>query len=134
MKLLNTIAIVVTALSVQAVVAAEAVIPYTEAAKYYTQTKTVEGTIVGTHCDEKRCFLNFHEDYRNNLSAVIDTADIAKFSKATGKAAKADMDKMYAGKKVQITGMLTEYKSSKDGKGRPQIYLTDSKNIKVVVK
>lgn len=134
MKLLKTIAAAVLALSVQTAFAAVTVVPFTEAAKYYTQTKTVEGTIVGTFCDDKRCFLNFHEDYKNNLSAVIEAADFAKFSKAAGKAVKADMDKMYTGKKVQITGMLTEYKSKTDGKGRPQINVTDAKNVKVVVK
>ncbi len=116
--------------------AAAGVLSYEEAPKFYNQTKTVEGTVVGTFCSDKMCFLNFHKDYKTHLSAVIDAANFSKFSKATGKDLGVEMEKMYVGKKVQITGMLNEYKSEKekDKPGRPQILLTDVKNIKVVTK
>lgn len=115
--------------------AADATIPYQEAPKFYNQTKTVEGTVVSTFCNEKMCFLNFDKDYNKYLSAVIMSADFAKFTKATGKDIKADMDKMYMGKKVQITGMLNEYKGKEPTKpGRPQIAVTDSAAIKVLTK
>ena len=113
---------------------ADAAVSFQDAPKYYNQTKTIEGTVVGTFCDDKRCFLNFHEDFRKYVSAVIDSADFAKFSKAAGKEMKADLDKMYTGKKVQITGAITEYKSKSGGDGRPQIMLTDSAKIKVLAK
>lgn len=134
MKLFKTLSTVLLVAFVQTAVAADATIPYTEATKYIGQTKTVEGTVVGTYCNEKMCFLNFHADFKNNLSAVIMAADFAKFSKVTGKELKAEMDKMYMGKKVQITGMLNEYKGKNDEKARPQIALTDSANIKVLTK
>jgi uncharacterized protein (DUF2237 family) len=79
------------------------------------------------------CFLNFDKDYNKYLSAVIMSSDFAKFSKATGKDLQTEMNKMYAGKKVQITGSLNEYKSKDASKpGRPQIAVTDSASIKVL--
>lgn len=117
--------------------AADMAVSFEEAAKYYNQTKTVEGTVVGTFCDDKRCFLNFHEDFRKHLSAVIDATDFAKFSKLAGKEVKTDLDKMFTGKKVHVTGAITEYKSKKDAAnvpGRPQILLTDLAHIKVITK
>ena len=62
------------------------------------------------------------------------SSDFAKFSKLPAKDLKAELDKMYVGKKVQVTGMLNEYKSKTDATGRPQINLTDATNIKVVTK
>jgi hypothetical protein len=126
---------IATVLSMNTVFATEAAIPYQEAPKFYNQTKTVEGTIVGTHCNEKMCFLNFDKDYTKYLSAVIMSADFAKFTKATGKDLQIEIDKMYAGKKVQITGSLNEYKSKDASKpGRPQIAVTDSTKIKLLTK
>lgn len=110
-------------------------VSYQEAPKFYNQTKTVEGTVAATFCDDKRCFLNFDKDYHKYLSAVIESTDLPKFTKATGKNLQSEMDKMYLGKKVQITGAITEYKSKDPAKpGRPQILLTDSAKIKVLVK
>jgi hypothetical protein len=135
MKSLASAFLLVFSLSANTLFAADAAVPFQDAPKYYSQTKTVEGTIVGTHCDEKMCFLNFDKDFRKYLSAVILAVDFAKFSKATGKDLKAEMDKMYLGKKVQITGQVNEYKSKDPSKpGRPQIAVTDSAAIKVLTK
>ncbi len=113
--------------------AASAAVSFQDAPKYYNQTKTVEGTIITVFCDESRCFLNFDKDFRKYLSAVIESADLSKFTKTTGKAAQAEMEKSYLGKKVQITGAITEYKSKDATKpGRPQILLTDAAKIKLV--
>lgn len=113
----------------------ETAVPFQEAPQFYNQVKTVEGTIVNTFCDDKRCFLNFDKDFRKYLSAVIDSADLPKFTKATGKELQAEMEKNYAGKKVHITGMITEYKSKDATKpGRPQIMLTEASKIKVLSK
>jgi hypothetical protein len=131
--LIKSFLAIATVLSMSTAFAADAAIPYQEAPKFYNQTKTVEGTIVGTHCTEKMCFLNFDKDYNKYLSAVIMSSDFAKFSKATGKDLQTEMNKMYAGKKVQITGSLNEYKSKDASKpGRPQIAVTDSASIKVL--
>lgn len=125
--------LMVSFLFAQSLLASE-VVPFQDAPKFYNQTKTVEGTVVSTYCNEKMCFLNFDKDFRKFLSAVIMAPDFAKFTKLTGKEVKTEMDKMYMGKKVQITGMLNEYKGKDDKTGRPQISLTDVTNIKVLTK
>ncbi|MEK6627441.1 MAG: hypothetical protein AABY53_02350 [Bdellovibrionota bacterium] len=133
--LFKSLLAIATTLTLSSTFAANETVSYQDAPKYYNQTKTVEGTIATAFCDDKRCFLNFDKDYRKYLSAVIDPADLAKFTKATGAAAQAEMEKLYAGKKVQITGAITEYKSKDATKpGRPQILLTDAEKIKIVVK
>ena len=71
--------------------AADAVVPYTDAAKYYKQTKTIEGTVAGTFCNDKMCFLNFDKDYKKFVSAVIMAADFAKFSKVPAKQLQAEL-------------------------------------------
>lgn len=126
--------IIFTALISTQVYADNSAISYQDAAKFYKQTKTVEGTVVGTYCNEKMCFLNFDKDFRKYLSAVILATDFAKFSKDTATI-KDTLDKTYVGQKVQVTGMLNEYKSKEtDTTGRPQIALTDKNNIKVITK
>ena len=135
MKLLTSVLLLSFFLSAGSAFAADAAVSFQDAPKYYNQTKTVEGTVVGTHCDDKMCFLNFDKDYRKYLSAVIMSSDFAKFSKATGKDLQADIDKTYLGKKVQITGKVSEYKSKDPSKpGRPQIAVTDAAAIKVLTK
>lgn len=130
LKFFATIAIIA---SFSSAFAAEAPVGFQDAPKFYNQTKTVEGTIATTYCDDKRCFLNFDKDFRKYLSAVIVAEDFAKFSKLTGKELQAELEKMYAGKKVQITGALTEYKGKDlDKPGRPQIALTGTDKIKLV--
>lgn len=135
MKFLTSVLILSFSFIANIAFAADAAVPFQDAAKYYNQTKTVEGTVVGTFCDDKMCFLNFDKDYHKYLSAVIMAADFAKFSKASGKAVKADLDKMYVGKKVQITGKLNEYKGKDPAQpGRPQIAVTDATAVKVLTK
>lgn len=124
---------IAAALSLNTALAATTVIPHTDAAKHYGQKVTIEGTVVATSCDGKKCYVNFHQDFRKAVSAIIDTADIAKFTKATEKTAQqADLDKAYKGKKVQLTGVVTEYKSSSSNTSRPQMALAAPADIKVV--
>lgn len=113
--------------------ATDAAVSFQDAPKFYNQTKTVEGTIVATYCDEQRCFLNFDKDYKKYLTAVIEAKDLTQFTKVVGKAAQAEMDKIYMGKKVQITGSINEYKSKDPSQpGRPQILLKTAADIKVL--
>lgn len=129
----NALAAGTTAPAATATTAAHAVIPHTDAAKHYGDTVTIEGTVVATSCDGKKCYVNFNQDFRKAVSAIIDTADIAKFTKATDtKAQQADLDKMYKGKKVHLTGLVTEYKSTSSNTSRPQMALTGPADIKVV--
>lgn len=131
-KLFLTIA---TTFSINSTFAADSVINFQDAPKFYNQTKTVEGTIASTMCTDKICFLNFDKDYNKYLSAVILSADFSKFSKSTGKELQAEIEKLYVGKKVQITGAISEYKGKDTTKpGRPQIALTAANDIKVVTK
>lgn len=135
MNFFKSFLVLASLVSMNSAFAADTAIPYQDAPKFYNQTKTVEGTVISTFCNEKMCFLNFDKDYNKFLSAVIMSGDFAKFSKAGAKDIKAEMDKMYMGKKVQITGMLNEYKGKDTTKpGRPQIAVTDATNIKVVTK
>lgn len=130
---LRLFSVVVVTLSTHLALAADAAVSFQDAPKYYNQTKTVEGSIVSTYCDEQRCFLNFDKDFRKYLSAVIESADLTHFTKVTGKAAQVEIDKMYLGKKVQITGAITEYKSKDPSKpGRPQIMVKTLESIKVL--
>lgn len=124
----------IAALSLNAVVAQAAVVAHTDAAKHYGKKVTIEGTVVATSCDGKRCYINFNEDFRKAVSAIIETADIAKFSKATeATAQQADLDKAYKGKKVHLTGTVTEYKSKDASKpSRPQMGLVSPSDIQVV--
>ena len=133
--LLKSFLVLATTLVMNSVFANAEAVPFQEASKFYNQTKTVEGTVAATFCDDKRCFLNFDKDFRKYLSAVIDSADLPKFTKATGKDIQSELDKMYLGKKIQVTGAITEYKSKDPAKpGRPQILLKDLAKIKVLVK
>lgn len=133
--LLKFILAIATTLTLSSAFAAEPAVGFQDAPKFYNQTKTVEGTIAATMCTEKMCFLNFDKDYKKYLSAVIMAPDFAKFSKMTGKELQAEMEKMYVGKKVQITGAITEYKGKEPTRpGRPQIALTNTTDIKVLGK
>ena len=133
--LLKSILAIATTLTLSSAFAAETAVGFQDAPKFYNQTKTVEGTIAATMCTEKMCFLNFDKDYKKFLSAVIMAPDFAKFSKMTGKELQAEMEKMYVGKKVQITGAITEYKGKEPTQpGRPQIALTNATDIKVLGK
>ncbi len=133
--LLKSILALAATLTLSSAFAAEPAVSFQDAPKFYKQTKTVEGTIAATMCTEKMCFLNFDKDYKKFLSAVIMAPDFAKFSKMTGKELQAEMEKMYVGKKVQITGAITEYKGKEPTQpGRPQIALTNAADIKVLGK
>lgn len=133
--LLKSLLAITAALTLSSAFAVEATVSFQDAPKFYNQTKTVEGTIASTMCTDKICFLNFDKDYNKYLSAIIVAADFSKFSKMTGKDLQTEMEKMYVGKKVQITGPITEYKGKDTSKpGRPQIGLTAAADIKVLTK
>lgn len=108
------------------------VVPFEKAASFYNQTKTIEGTIVGTFCDDQRCYLNFHSDFRKYVSAVIEAPVVKQLTPAaTADARKAFLDSRYVGKKVQVTGQIIEYRSKDPSKpGRPQIIVTSPTSIR----
>jgi hypothetical protein len=99
---------------------AQGVISWKEAGKYYSQQKTVEGTIVSTNNTGKVCFLNFSSDVAKDLTAVIFAADLSKFP--------AHPEVFYKGKRVRITGKI-----QKD-QGKPTLIVNWPRQIVVVQK
>lgn len=116
-KVLLMVVVVFAVLCANKAIASD-VISWQDAAKYYGQHKTVEGTIVLTKCTPKVCFLNFHPDYKTYFTAVIFASDWSKFP--------ANPDTFYEGKKVRVTGLIKEYQ------GKPEIILKQQGQIEVV--
>lgn len=114
-----TLFIVVVLFTAQIVQAAD-VVNWQDTAKYYGQTKTIEGTVVATKCTPKVCFLNFDQNWKESFTAVIFASDLSKFP--------ANPDTHYKDKKIQVTGKIKEYK------GKPEIILKDKSQIKVLDK
>jgi micrococcal nuclease len=93
------------------------VIDWAEADDYYNQYVIAEGTIVDTHNSGRVCFLNFHTDY-HYFTAVIFACDFPGFPYPP--------DTYYLGKKVQIIGIIKEYK------GSPEIIVKTPEQIKIL--
>lgn len=89
-----------------------------DAHEYYGKTVIVEGKIVSTYNSGKACFLNFHEDWKNHLTAVIFARDLDKFP--------ASPEKHYVDKRVRIIGRIERYK------GAPEIVLNDATEIQIL--
>jgi micrococcal nuclease len=93
------------------------VITWVNADKYYNQYVIVEGTIVDTYNSGIVCFLNFHSDYQY-FTAVIFACDFPGFPDPP--------DTYYLGKKVQIIGIIKEYRNS------PEIIVKTPDQIKII--
>ncbi len=76
-------------------------IPFSEAADYVDQRKSVAGTIVGAHRSARsgNLYLNFHADYSRYLSVKIPAAELSKF--------RRDAESYYLNKEVVATGEIT---------------------------
>jgi DNA/RNA endonuclease YhcR with UshA esterase domain len=96
----------------------EEVISWKDAASYYGEYKTVEGTIVATYNSGKACFLNFHSNWKKYFTAVIFRSDFHKFPD--------NPEQYYDGKKVRITGKIKEYQ------GKPEIILKSPSQIEIL--
>ena len=93
------------------------VIDWSEADDYYNQYVIIEGTIVNTYNSGIVCFLNFHTNYQY-FTAVIFACDIPGFPYPP--------DTYYLDKKVQIIGIIKEYK------GSPEIIVKTPEQIKII--
>jgi micrococcal nuclease len=93
------------------------IISWQDAHKYYNQYKTVEGNVATTYNSGKAIFLNFHPDWKIHFTAVIFSSNTKKFSHPP--------EDYYRGKKVIVTGTITEYR------GKPQIIVSDPGQIKI---
>lgn len=94
------------------------VISWRDAAKYYGEYATVEGTIVATHNSGKACFLNFHPDYKRYFTAVIFASAFSRFP--------ANPENYYYGKKVRVSGYIKEYE------GKPEVILNNPSQIEIL--
>ncbi len=97
---------------------AEPVVSWEKARDVIGQRATVEGMVVATHRTEKVCSLNFSTNWRTDFSAVVFARSFPQW--------QGDIEKQYRGRKVRVTGAVTEYQ------GRPQIIVTDPSQIEIV--
>jgi competence protein ComEA len=76
-------------------------IPFSDAADYVDQRKSVAGTIVGAHRSARsgNLYLNFHSEYSKYLSVKIPAAELPRF--------RRDAESYYTGKEVVATGEIT---------------------------
>jgi micrococcal nuclease len=93
------------------------VITWSETEAYCNQYVIVEGTIVNTHNTGTVCFLNFHTNYLY-FTAVIFACDFSGFPNSP--------ETYYLGKKVQIIGIIKEYKNS------PEIIMKTPDQIRIL--
>ena len=93
------------------------VISWSEADDYYNQYVIIEGTIVDTCNSGIVCFLNFHTNYQY-FTAVIFACDFSGFPYPP--------DIYYLDRKVQIIGIIKEYK------GSPEIIVKTPDQIKII--
>ena len=89
-----------------------------DAHEYYGEKVIVEGKIVRTYNSGKACFLNFHKDWEDHLTAVIFAADFENFPNYP--------EKLYLDKRVRIIGRIKKYK------GAPEIVLNDATEIEIL--
>ncbi len=92
-------------------------INWKDAGSHLGKYVVVSGKIVASYKNEKVCFLNFHEDFRNHLSLVIFADDFKKFPD--------NPDKYYLNKNVTVEGRVKHYK------GRPEIIFNSREQIKI---
>jgi micrococcal nuclease len=93
------------------------VIDWSEAENYYNQYVIVEGIIVDTFNSGNVCFLNFDTNYQY-FTAVIFASDILGFPFIP--------ESFYLSKKVQIMGIIKEYK------GSPEIIVKTPQQIRII--
>ena len=96
----------------------EGVVDWRDAALYYGQQVTVEGTIVRTKNTGKVTFLNFDPDYRHTLTLVIFPDDAAKFP--------SPPEEMFLHRRLRATGLVQEYE------GAPEIIVREPSQIEII--
>ena len=94
------------------------VIGWMDANRYYGQYVIVEGTIVNTYNSGNACFLNFDPNWQQCFTAVIFACDFPGFPDTP--------EVYYLGKKVQVIGVVREYK------GSPEIIVKTFDQIRVL--
>jgi micrococcal nuclease len=93
-------------------------ISWEDASQHLGEYVIVEGTIVDTYTSGNVCFLHFHEEWDKYFSAVIFSMDLPSFEWSP--------EVYYLGKRVQIIGLLKEYK------GSPEIIVKTPEQIRIL--
>ena len=93
------------------------VIDWVNADQYYNHYVIIEGIIINTFNSGRVCFLNFHKNYQY-CTAVIFACDFPGFPYPP--------DIYYLGKKVQVIGIIREYR------GSPEIIVKTPDQIRII--
>lgn len=93
-------------------------ITWEEADKHYGETREVSGTVVASRNTGGVCFLNFHEDWENNFTAVIFAKDFDKFPSRP--------ENFYLNREVQVKGLIKKYR------GKPEIICNSPDQITII--
>ena len=102
----------------EATVSPAAVISWEEAAQYYGQTVTVEGSIVSTKNTGKVVYLDFSPTWQVDLKVVIFPEDAARFP--------SPPEELFLHRRIRVTGVIQEYE------GAPEIIVRDPGQIEIV--
>lgn len=95
-------------------------IPWQDADQHYGEVCTVRGEIVATYNSGSACFLNFHNNWQNHLTAVIFAEDFGRFP--------LKPEQYYRGKTVLVSGRIEKHK------GAPEIILESPAQVQIVDK
>jgi len=97
------------------------VISWQDTKNYEGETKTVEGTIVGTYRSSSNAvYLHFHDPYQGYFYAVIFSSDLKNFP--------FKPEDFYRGKEIRVTGLIQFYQGSRD---HPEITVKNPSQIEV---
>ncbi|UCG15235.1 MAG: endonuclease/exonuclease/phosphatase family protein [Phycisphaerales bacterium] len=110
-----------TAAAAQSPITAEEtapVISYDQAADYIDRICYVHGRVVNTRNIGSRCFLNFHADFKNHFTVVINQRDFDKFPEPP--------EVKYLNQNVKVFGRVVEFN------GKPEIVVSDPNRITIL--
>ncbi len=93
-------------------------ISYRDAVRHMGESVAVKGKIVRTHQGAKATFLDFDSDWKHNLSIVIFSKDIDKFS--------SPPHMLFLGKMVIVKGRVRRYKE------KPEIIVNNPNKITII--
>lgn len=94
------------------------VVSWEQVDRYVGKNACVYGRVVSASTPGNRCFLNFHEDYRNHFTATIDKKHFSKFSRSP--------EALFAGKRVAVQGFVN------NERGKPLIMITSPEQIAII--
>jgi DNA/RNA endonuclease YhcR with UshA esterase domain len=97
----------------------ENLVSWQDAAQYYGQVVTVEGTVFKTYNSGQAVFLDFHQDYGHHFKAVIFAEDWPKFPEPP--------EELFKGRLVRVTGVVQEYE------GAPEIIVEEPSQIEMAL-